>query len=224
MAATPFSKDFITFLQELSANNNRDWFNANKDRFKANVEAPFHEFVNLMINRLESIQDNLQGLTSKQCVFRIYRDVRFSKDKSPYKTHMAALIGPDGRKDRNNPGMYLHFGGENVEMYSGVYMPDKSQLEAIRSAIAADPSGFKKLYSAKKFIETFGSVQGDKNKRLNKPFSELAEQEPLLFNKSFYYCKKWPAKSILDKDFDKTLLKTYKVAQPMNAFLIDALK
>ena len=223
MKASPFSKDFIDFFKELSANNNRDWFNENKARFKSNVEAPFREFTNIMIAQMQKVQEGLEGLEAKDCVFRIYRDVRFSKDKSPYKTHMAALIGPGGRKDKTTPAMYLQFGAEDVRLYSGAHMLDKDQLHAIRSAITNDLNGFRKAYLNKKFVDTFGEVLGEKYKRLPSEFAAASEQEPLLFNKSFYYFKKWPAKDILKPDFAKTLLSTYKVARPMNEFLFKAM-
>ena len=224
MAASHFSNDFINFFKELSANNNREWFNANKERFKSNVEAPFKDFVQVMIQQMQKLQGGLDGLEAKDCVFRIYRDVRFSKDKSPYKTHMAALIGPGGRKDKTSPGMYLQFSAEDVRLYSGAHMLEKKDLEAVRHAIVDDLQGFRKAYTNKKFVQTFGEIHGEKNKRLHAPFAEAAEKEPLLFNKSFYYFKKWSSKEILQDDFPQTLVATYRAAAPMNEFLFRAMQ
>lgn len=224
MATSPFTQDFINFFKELSTHNNREWFAANKTRFKNNVEQPLKDFAGMMITQMQRIQEGLEGLEAKDCVFRIYRDVRFSKDKSPYKTHMAALIGPGGRKDKTTPAMYIQLSAEDVRLYSGAHMLEKDQLLAVRSAIMRDPKGFKKAYSSKKFVETFGEILGEKNKRLTAPFAEGAKQEPLLFNKNFYYLKKWPAKEILRDDFSKTLLTAYKAAAPVNKFLFEAIK
>ncbi len=223
MAKTPFSQDFIDFFKELSANNNRDWFNANKARFKSNVEAPFTTFVSHMIIQMQKVQAGLDGLAAKDCVFRIYRDVRFSKDKSPYKTHMAALIGPGGRKDKTSPGMYLQFSAEDVRLYSGAHMLEKADLTAVRTAIMNDSKGFERAYSNKKFVDTFGEILGEKNKRLPPAFATAAEREPLLFNKSFYYFRKWPSGEILKDDFPKTLISTYQAAAPLNKFLFEAM-
>ncbi len=224
MAISPFTIDFIEFFKELSANNNRDWFNKHKSRYKSNVEEPFRAFTEMMIGKMHTVQDGLEDLTAKECVFRIYRDVRFSKDKRPYKTHMSALIGPGGRKDRTNPGMYIQFSAEDARLYSGAHMLDKNQLEAIRTAIVRDSAGFKKAYREKKFVDTFGAILGEKNKRLPKGFAEVAADEPLLFNKSFYYFKKWPAEAILNDSFPKELMATYQCAAPMNKFLFEAMQ
>ena len=224
MSAYPLTPDFLTFLSELSDNNNRDWFNQNKKRFKSNVEQPFKDFVSIMIGHLQKELSGLDHLEAKDCVFRIYRDVRFSADKSPYKTHMAALISPGGRKDKTNPGMYLQVSANDARMYSGAHMLDKDQLLAIRMAIIQDLSGFKKARTNKRFSETFGEIHGEKNKRLSPPFSEFADQEPLLFNKSFYYFKKWNPEEILNEEFPNTLIQTFKAAKPVNDFLFSALQ
>ncbi len=224
MAKSHFTKDFIAFFEELAANNNRDWFQANRKRFKENIEQPFKDFTTEMINLLKKVQPGLDSLEAKDCVFRIYRDVRFSADKTPYKTHMATLIGPGGRKDKTSPGMYIQLGAEDARLYSGAHMLDKNQLTSVRTAIVNDLKGFKKARSHKKFIDTFGEIHGDKNKRLPSEFAEHADKEPLLFNKSFYYFKKWPTSEILKDDFTRTLLTTYKAAQPVNKFLFEAIQ
>ncbi len=216
-------KDYLAFLKELAANNNREWFNANKQRFKEDVEAPFHALVNEIIAELSKKDPRLEDIDSKACVFRIYRDVRFSKNKDPYKTHMSALISAGGRKDKTTPGLYLHSSPEDVRLYSGAHMLDPKQLTAVRTAILNDPSGFKAAYSDTTFVETFGEIRGDKNKRLNAPFKEAAEQEPLLFNKSFYYFTKWPAKKVQEEGFVETLLTAFAAAKPVNDFLFQAL-
>ena len=219
----PLTPAFVNFLQELSANNNRDWFNHEKKRFKADVEAPFHAFVAEMIARMDAIRSGLDLITPKDCIFRIYRDTRFSKDKTPYKTHMAALIGPGGRKEMAKPSMYIQLSGEDARLYSGVYKPDKSQLYAIRQAIVRNPLGFQKAYSDKDFQAAFGKIQGDKNKRLPAEFREAAEQEPLLFNKGFYYYHIWSTEQMLKQDFHDELMRTFAAADKVNDFLIDAL-
>lgn len=218
-----FTKDFIQFLKDLAANNDREWFNANKKRFIESVQDPFNAFVEDMLGKMTKSNPALEHVQAKDCVFRIYRDTRFSKDKTPYKTHMAALIGPGGRKDKTHPGMYIQLSAEDARMYSGAHMLDKNQLQAIREAIANDLKGFSKAISNKKFVATFGEVRGEKNKRLNPPFAELVDQQPLLYNKSFYYFKKWPPTQILKESFSKDLIDAYKSAQPVNDFLFKAL-
>ena len=219
----PLTPAFLTFLRDLSENNNRDWFHQEKKRFKANVEAPFHAFVAEMISRLDAVQPGLEMITPKDCLFRIYRDTRFSKDKTPYKTHMAALIGPGGRKEMAKPAMYIQLSGEDARLYSGVYQPDKEQLYAIRQAIVRNPEEFRSAYTDKDFQDTFGEVHGDKNKRLPSEFQEAAELEPLLFNKGFYYYHIWPAEQMLEDSFPDELMDKFKAAHKVNAFLYNVL-
>ena len=214
-----FSNDYLKFLKELSANNNREWFAENKARFKANVEATFHAFVEDLIGEMGKVEGEIDHVTSKECVFRIYKDVRFSKDKTPYKDHMAALISSKGRKGMDEPGLYLQSSAADVRMYGGAHRLEKNDLYAVRSTIAVDISGFRKLIEADSFVSNFGEIRGEKNKRLPSPFAELAEKEPLLFNKSFYFFKKWPAKEILKVDFIPTLIKTYLAGKPVSDFL-----
>ncbi len=90
-------KEIITFLQELQQNNNREWFIANKTRYTT-LQARFNAFVNELIGEISQFDDSITGLTAKDCTYRIYRDVRFSADKSPYKIHMGAFICPGGKK------------------------------------------------------------------------------------------------------------------------------
>lgn len=217
-----FTNDYLKFLRELSVNNNRDWFAENKARFKANVEAPFHAFVEDLIQELSKVEKDLDHVTSKECVFRIYKDVRFSKDKTPYKDHMSALISPAGRKGMDMPGLYLQSSATDVRMYGGAHKLEKDHLAAVRTAIAADMKGFRKLIQAKPFVSNFEEIRGEKNKRLPDPFAGLSEKEPLLFNKSFYFFKKWPAKEILKEDFIPTLVKTYLAGKPVSDFLMRA--
>ena len=218
-----FTKDFLKFTKELRKNNNRDWFNKNKTRFIEDVKEPFEVFVQAMIDEYRKVNPSI-AVTPKECIFRIYRDTRFSKDKTPYKEHVSAIISPGGRKNMSTPGMYIQMNDIDVRLYSGVYKPDKDQLHKIRTAIASDLKGFKKLISKKAFIDTFGEIRGEKNKRLPKEFMEAAEVQPLIFNKGFYYFASLDPNIVLEKNLPKTLMKHYKVAQPVSDFLMNAIK
>ena len=101
-----FNQDFIKFFKELESNNNREWFNENKERYIHSVKDPFFSFVEEMIHRISEENDSF-NIAPKEAIFRIYRDVRFSKNKLPYKTTASAIISPGGRKDFTTPGYYL---------------------------------------------------------------------------------------------------------------------
>ena len=224
MSAYPLTPDFLTFLSELSDNNNRDWFNQNKKRFKSNVEQPFKDFVSIMIGHLQKELSGLDHLEAKDCIFRIYRDVRFSADKSPYKTKVSALITPGGRKDMSGLGLYNELSSDDFRVYSGLYQLDSNQLKNVRTHISYNLDRFHELITRKDFVKTFGAIQGDKNKRLPKEFIEDAEQQPLLYNKQFYYFTKFEPNVILNEGLVNKVVETFLVARPLSEFLIEGLE
>ena len=218
-----FTKDFIAFFKDLEKNNDRDWFIENKGRFIKNVKEPFERLTGDLLEAMHKYDPNIL-MTAKDAIFRIYRDVRFSKDKTPYKTHMSAMISRGGRKDMTYPGIYFQAGAQDIRIYSGVYSPDKKQLEAIRTAIALNPKALDKLRSRKAFQEKFrGEILGDKNKRLPKEFVEAAEAQELIYNKSFYYYAKLKPSEILDSKLVSNVMAHFKAAEPINQFFKEAL-
>ena len=212
-----FDKDFTAFFNELEKNNNKEWFDENRKRYEKTIKEPFKAFVQKMIERMQEIDSSIM-VQPKDCIFRINRDIRFSKDKTPYKTNVSAIISKGGKKDKTSPGIYFEMSPRDVRIYSGAHMLDKDQLHNIRQEIAYNMDEFNQLVTSKPFVETFGEIHGEKNKRLDKDLMESAEKQPLLFNKSFYYFKKFDPKTILDDNLDDILINTYKVALPLNAF------
>jgi uncharacterized protein (TIGR02453 family) len=217
-----FNQDFLNFFAELSENNDRDWFNENKKRFKSNVEESFKNFIAELIDRASAIDSRII-MTPKEGMFRIYRDTRFGKDKTPYKTHMSAVVCEGGRKGKKAGGIYIEANHEYFKIYSGFYMPDKKDLLKVREAIAADLGGFEKLISDVDFKEKFGEILGDKNKRIPKEFSESAEKQPLIFNKSFYYFKEFSPETILREDLIDLCMDYFLVAKPLGDFFLEVI-
>jgi len=217
-----FDTDFEAFFKELAANNNKEWFDTNRKRYEKTVKQPFDAFVQEMIDRMHAIDPSIL-IAPKDAKFRINRDIRFSKDKTPYKTMVSAIVSSGGRKDKTKPGMYFELGPEHVRYYSGVYMLDKDQTEAIRDAIAADLKGFKKLYSAAPFKKAFGEIRGEKMKRLPKHYAEAAEQEELIYNKNWYWFAEMSPSLITDDGLADVLMEKQKAAQSMSAFFSKAL-
>jgi uncharacterized protein (TIGR02453 family) len=212
-----FTTNFLNFLAELSIHNERDWFTANKSRFKKDVEAPFLKFADAMIDRAKAVDPRI-AITAKDTVFRIYRDTRFSADKTPYKTHMSALIAPGGRKAMHPGGMYLQMSHEDFRIYGGAYQPDKDALQRIREAIAADLTGFNKLINEKNFKEKFGELHGEENKRIPKEFNEAAEKQPLIYKKSFYFFHAFDPEVILRDDLPDLVMEYYLAGKPVGDF------
>jgi uncharacterized protein (TIGR02453 family) len=217
-----FNQDFLDFFSELTKNNNRDWFNENKKRYELTVKKPFEEFVEEMIHRISDEEDDVR-ITPKEAIFRIYRDVRFSKDKAPYKTHASAIISPKGRKDFTVPGWYIQLSSEDVRFYSGMHVMEKDQLQKFREHIAANLDEFETLLNEKDFKKYFGKIHGEQHKRVPKEFQGVHEKQPLIANKNFYYFAKLEPKKILSRTLTDQLMKCYFVSRNMNNFIKDGL-
>jgi len=215
------AKETVDFFKKLAKNNNRDWFNANKDTFvraNDNVIAVTGE----LISRISRFDPEIAGIDPKSCVFRIYRDVRFSKDKSPYKTNLGAFIAPGGRKTMS-PGYYFHVQPTSFFAATGKHMPDASELLKIRNAIAGNPKEFLKIVEAKKFKDRFGDLHGE---RLSKPPKGFAADHPAieyLKLKSCTVAEEFTEKAALSKDYPKLLTESFKAAHPLVVFLRKAL-
>lgn len=210
---TYFTQEFLNFFKELAPNNNKDWFDENRKRYHEHVKEPFDKFVTDLISEMSKTDKSLQALEAKNCIFRINRDIRFSKDKTPYKLNRSAAISAGGRKDMTNPGLYFEFTPEHVRIYTGVYKPDKTHLEAIREEIADNLTKFDKIISNKKFVEVFGEIHGEKNARIPKELKEAGEKQPLIYNKNFYIYHTMPAETILENDLIARLLEPYSAAK-----------
>lgn len=217
-----FTKDYVDFFKELSANNNKPWFDANKKRYEQSVKKPFNDFIQEMINRVRQ-DDPAVDIAPKDAIFRINRDIRFSEDKSPYKTFMAAVVSAGGRKNHTIPGLYLQFGPEEAHIYGGAYMLDKDVLHKVRTKIASDLDGFDKLLNGADFKEKFGTIHGEQHKRLPAEFQAAAEKQPLLANKQFYYFAKFPLTVITKDDLPELVMSHYFAGKPMNAYLRKAM-
>ncbi len=217
-----FNPDFLAFFKELTTNNTKEWFDANRARYEKEVKKPFNTFVSDLIIALRQDVADL-ALEPKDCIFRINRDIRFSADKTPYKTQMSALVSPGGRKAMSSlTGLYLELSPEHVGIYGGLYMPDKEQLADVRQHIRYNPEAFKKAYTNADFVRTYGTIRGEQNKRLDADLAEAAQTEPLIYNKQFYYQSSLPADAIFAEDLIPTILRHYSDAAAVRNFLIDA--
>lgn len=218
-----FTKDYFDFFKELAANNSKDWFDVNRDQYKKSVKEPFDQFVSDVITEVRKLDPKVE-ITYKEAVFRINRDIRFSKDKTPYKLNRSAIISPKGRKDKAFPGLYIELSPEHFRVYGGVYMPDKDQLYNIREAIVKNPKALQKLTSDKKFISTFSEVRGEKNKIIAKEFKEAGAKFDLIYNKQWYWFTDLPLKKALDKDVVMAVIEAYKVNKPIMDYFSKAMQ
>lgn len=217
------SRKYVTFFKELAANNDREWFNANKARFEEDVKEPFEALTADVIARMQKLDPKIK-LDVKDAVFRIYRDTRFSKDKTPYKLHMSAVVSRGGRKDHSYPGIYYQIGVDGVVIAGGSWEPAKEGLMKIRKTIAKDPKAFKKILEEKKFKKTFKGLEGDRNKIIPKEFRAAGEIVPEIYNKSFHYWTEYKTqKDVTRDDLAAFIVDHYKIAGGFNDWLVAAL-
>lgn len=215
------NEDFLQFLYDLSQNNNRDWFEKNKKRYEITVKKPFEETVGAVIERLKQFEPDFTA-TAKDCVFRIYRDTRFSADKTPYKTHVGAILTSMGRKNMEQPGYYLQIEFGNLMLGGGAYFLDKEPLYKVRKAIAQDPESFRRLVLDKNFVSRFGELKGEKNKVLPPEFKEAVRKEPLLAHKQFYFMAEIDPDNALRADFPDFAAEYFRAGKPLNDFFRSA--
>jgi uncharacterized protein (TIGR02453 family) len=218
-----FTNDFNAFFKDLAKNNNKEWFDANRKRYVSTVKEPFEAFVSAAIDQIHK-HDRSVLITAKDAIFRINKDIRFSKDKTPYKTSTSAIISATGRKDHTVPGIYFELGPESVKFFGGAYMPEKEQLHRIRTAILNDGKGFRKVITAKPFVSHFGTVQGEANKILPAEFKQAVAKEPLIAKKQFYVGADLPAKLVAAPDLLDRLMDHYTAMRPFNNWLTQAMK
>lgn len=208
----------LTFLRDIKKNNNRDWFEKNKDRYlsaKDNVA----EVIDSLLPKLCTFEKKFNGLTSKDCLFRIYRDVRFSKDKRPYKNNLGASINVGGKK-AINAGYYLHIEPGNSFLAGGIWMPPGDVVKIIRQEIDYNGEKINKIISQKEFKKYFGKLDAEnKLKTTPKGYDKDHPDIELLRLNSFIVWHKYTDKEITNKNCIKELTKGSKIMKPFLDFL-----
>ncbi len=215
-----FDKDFLEFFTELAFNNEKSWFDVNRKRYEASVKNPFKAFVIDMIEGIAAFDDSIStDLQPKDVSFRINRDIRFAKDKTPYNTWVSAAIMKGGKKNYQAPGYYFRFGLEAFWMGGGLHNPNKENLQRIRQKIVNRGTELHSILDTPAFKKQWGSLQGDQSKRLPKEFTAAAEEEPLLFNKGYLFWREGKESQVFETDLRDQLLTAFKAAQPLNEWL-----
>mgnify|MGYP003596803109 CR=1 FL=1 len=213
----------LSFIKDIKKNNNRQWFEKNKPRYES-AKTDFEKFVEAILKQFVKINPKLKDLEAHKCTFRIYRDVRFSKNKDPYKSNMGAYINEGGKKIES-AGVYIHIEpGGNSFMAGGRYTPDAPSLKAIRQEIEYNTGNFKKILNDKTFKQTFGTLEDIKLKTNPKGFDKDFADIELLKYTSFIVSKKLDDKTIASKTLINELTTAYKAMMPFIKFLNEAVK
>lgn len=206
MENTVIAKDVLRFLSELKRNNNREWFEQHKSEFKS-LEIGVKGFYNSLAEKMKE-HDEIEKLK----MFRIYRDVRFSKDKTPYKSHFAGSFSRAGTKLRG--GYYLQIRPGESFMAAGFWEPNKEDLLRIRKELELDATAFRELINKPSFKNTWGELVGDEVKTAPKGFNKEDPNIDLIRKKAFIFVRNFTDKEVLNKGFIEEVNNSFKAIRP----------
>jgi uncharacterized protein (TIGR02453 family) len=214
-----FPVQALRFLRRLKKNNNREWFLAHKGEFEDYVKAPMQALVSALQPGFQSFAPEFD-LDPAKSIFRIYRDIRFSKDKSPYKTHIAAhFVIPGNKKGVEGSGYYLQIAPGDVFLGGGIYIPDGDQLKNIRRSISAKHGKFLQIIKNNAFRRQFGELEGNKLQRVPAGYSPDDPLADFLKLKQFFVGIQFKDEECEDERFVNRCLKVCKTAAPFVDFL-----
>lgn len=218
------TKESLQFLDDLKANNNRDWFLENKKRYEI-FKKDYHQLVSAFLDAMKPLDPSLELLEVKNCTFRINRDIRFSKDKSPYKAHLGVWIS-GGTKGLNRAGYYLHIEKGASFIAGGLYSPESDDLKKVRKEIAFFHDDLEAILADKNFKKEFKSLDATETNSLKNPPRGYEKEHPaiqFLKLKSFITTQKYDINEILQKDFVAKMSQKLIALKPLNDFLNRAL-
>jgi uncharacterized protein (TIGR02453 family) len=213
-----FPKGMAVFFRGLSKNNNRDWFQAHKQDFDENVKAPMVEFVGALNAELAKAAP--QYVTDpKRAIYRIYRDTRFSKDKTPYKDHLGATFSPNSPMKHGCGGLYVGVSHDVTEVAAGVYMPEPEQMLLIRTLLAERHVEFRKMTESKSYRALMGELRGEQLQRVPKGFPASHPAAGLLRRKAWYFYEKLDPELATSSKLLGEIKKRFLASIPMLDFL-----
>lgn len=214
-------KKSLSFLRDLKQNNNRDWFHDNRSRYDE-AKGEFLIFVQDLINEIQVFDPSVGSVTPKDSMFRINRDIRFTKDKSPYKTNFGAFIVPGGKKS-GHAGYYFHLDPDGSFAAGGVYRPMPDILKKVRSEIYGNPEEFRGIIEGKEFRNYFGDFYDERLKTPPKGFPKDFEHIDLLKYTSYIVSRDIDQKTLTGDSLTEETLKAFRLVYPMNRFINYAL-
>ncbi len=218
------SKDTLQFLEDLKANNNREWFLENKKRYEA-FKKDYQQLVSDFLDAMKPLDPSLEMLEVKNCTFRINRDIRFSKDKTPYKTHLGVWLS-SGAKGLNRAGYYVHLEKGSSFIAGGFYMPEAADLKKIRKEIAFFHDDLEAILNEKNFKKAFGDFDRNERSLLKNPPRGYEKDHPaieLLKLKSFETSCKFDLSEVLEPDFVSKMSQKLILLKPLVDFMNRAL-
>ena len=224
------NKDTFAFFEELAKNNNRDWFLNNKKRFDT-IHEEFVELTAEVIDAVSTFDHSIGHPDAKRCIYRIYRDLRFTTDKRPYKEHISFFLSSNGIKRSGEPGYYLQIGQEdyglsgNCTLGGGIFMPDKEKLYAIRQEIFYNTDEFLSIVNDSEYLKYFGNTlfTSKQLQRAPKGFPNNWPHADLLKFNDYCTMHSVSKNVVLDKNFRDYIVNVFRASAPLNRFILKAI-
>ncbi len=221
---TGFGPEFFQFFTDIKENNDREWFAANKQRYDHEVIVPILDFIETIAEPLEKVSPYFLANPKKHggSMFRIYRDVRFAKDKRPYKENAAIQFRHMNGRDAHAPGFYVHLEPGNIRFGGGVWMPASKQIKSIRQSISSDKAGWSRVRNNKKLNAMFDELRGESLKRPPRGYDPAHPHIEDLKRKSFFLMHGATNTQAARADFVADVINGFKAASPLMRFLCRA--
>jgi uncharacterized protein (TIGR02453 family) len=213
-----FSAEAITFLRGLERNNKREWFHPRKHIYEEHIKKPLEQLVNAVNAELADFSPR-HVTPTKKAIFRIYRDTRFSKDKKPYKTHVAATFFLQNLGKAAGPCYYFHFTPKELLVFAGVYMPEREELIAIRNLLAEQHQDFERLLAGRTLRKSMGSLQGEQLSRVPKGYDKDHPAEDLIRRKQWFLESTLDGQAVISNRMLGEIVGRFRAAAPMVEFL-----
>lgn len=214
-----FTQDTLDFWRGLAADNSKAYFDANRESYEEHLKKPYDALAAALVNGVRADQPEYL-IDANKATYRINRDIRFSPDKTPYKTELGITIGRDAKHDSSYPGYTCRVGVNGVGVAGGLYMPEPELRDRVRRHVGENSAELRGLTASKTFAENFGELRGEAHKRAPAELKELAEEEPLVLNKQWVF---WAGfedpELLLLPDLDQFILDHWAIARPVMEFL-----
>jgi uncharacterized protein (TIGR02453 family) len=216
------SPDALAFLRALKRNNRREWFKPRKDKYDELVRSPMIGLIERLATDLQPFAPDLVA-SPKVSLYRIYRDTRFSENKTPYKTHVAAVFPSRSLPKHQGAGLYFHVSPEEVWIGGGMYAPDTSQIQAVREHIAANVRRLRTIVESPSFRKTVGRLEGERLQRVPRGFPRDHEAAEYLRFRQFLAGAEFPPAFATNPRFYTTVVKVFREISPLVRFLNEPL-
>ena len=214
-------KEILSFLSSLQKNNSREWMEANKSQYLSSKKQ-FEDYISSLIDNIAVFDPHITGADPKKCIFRLHRDIRFSKDKRPYKDNMGGFINKDGRKGMDG-GYYIHIQPGQSMLAGGIYMPPPDILKKIRQEIDYNPDALINFMNSKDFENHFDSFEGDRLKKAPKGYNPDHPNIELLKLKYYIIVHRVNDADLVKPEFPEYASRIFEAMLPLNNYLRTAL-